>query len=363
MVRWKRGVGDWREGYLHHYTLSPHWSSIYRLLIVIMGQFYSGWEIIYGKVIYTKSMIDAVSRGLLPCIRSAIEVSPSLQSQCILSLIQRAMSEQMQSDLSEPISKKQKTEKDEHANLSTTKTVATILLVENVSDVERSLVDEIITNFIARVAEWTENEKEMHRKRLSRIDVIKKRGDWAADFDDDCSDVDVEDDDFWRLSGWEDEDKDELDIDMTYEAEKMTKEFEAMILQLSRVFVGTLSAKVTYDTNYGYSNGYASILTVDGMQADGSTEMNDLYGSSAFKFKPSFFDVPPGDVQSIKFVSNLLGLDDSATVADLEDEDQSTGRKKWSHKKGAPEKNDDVEEEGTRGNDPAWIIVGCASFG
>jgi hypothetical protein len=68
-------------------------------------------------------------------------------------------------------------------------------------------------------------------------------------------------------------------------------------------------------------------------------------------------------VQSIKFVSNLLGLDDSATVADLETEDQSTGRNKWYCKKGAPERNDDVEDDSMRGKDPAWIHIGSASFG
>ena len=194
----------------------------------------SGWDVIYGKAVYTMSLIDAIYRGLLPCIRSAIEVSPSLQNQCMLSLIQRAMSEQiMQSDLSEPIPKKQKTVKDEHANLSTTKTVTTNSLVDNVSDVERSLVDEIITNFVARVAEWTENEKEMHRKRLSRIDVIRYRKEWAAAHA--MDDFDVEDDD---ASCWKKCDEKDWD-DMTNEAEYLKEDFEAMIMQLSRVLVGT----------------------------------------------------------------------------------------------------------------------------
>jgi hypothetical protein len=148
------------------------------------------------------------------------------------------------------------------------------------SDVERSLVEEIITNFVTRVADWTENEKDMHRKRLSRIDVIKKREDWAADFDDDYSDVDVEDDDWWQCNGWEDEDEDELDYnyDIVYEAEKKTKEFKGMISQLSRVFVGAVSAKVTYKTEYGYNLGSASVLTIGGTQAKGSTEMEDMFG-------------------------------------------------------------------------------------
>jgi hypothetical protein len=130
----------------------------------------SGWDVIYGKAVYTMSLINAVSRGLLPCIRSAIEVSPSLQNQCLFALIQRAMSEQMQSTCPESMtvsSKKQKIEIDSSAKNVTAKSIVD----DNVSDVERSVVDEIITNFVTTVAEWTENEKDMHRKRLLRIDV------------------------------------------------------------------------------------------------------------------------------------------------------------------------------------------------
>jgi len=320
----------------------------------------SGWDVIYGKAVYTMSLIDAVSRGLIPCIRSAIEVSPSLQNQCMLSLIQRALSEQiMQSDLSEPIPKKQKTVKDEHANLSTTKTVTTNSLVDNVSDVERSLVDEIITNFVARVAEWTENEKEMHRKRLSRIDVIRYRKEWAAAHD--MDDFDVEDDD---ASCWKKCDEKDWDDLLANIAEDLKGDFEAMIVQLSKVLVGTVSADVTYDTKYGYSDGDASILTVDAKQATGCTHLNcNQEGTTAFKFKPSFFDIPPGDLRSIKFVSNLLGLDDSATVADLQDQDPNYSPARYGRRKRAPERNDDVEEDGMRGNDPAWIIVGTVYTG
>jgi 2-hydroxychromene-2-carboxylate isomerase len=95
------------------------------------------------------------------------------------------------------------------------------------------------------------------------------------------------------------------------------------------------------------------------MQAAGSTEPtynSHQKGSSAVRFKPSFFDESLGDVQSIKFVSNLLGLDDGATVKYLEDDDQ------WKRKR-APERNDDGGEDSMRGNDPAWIIVGSANWG
>ena len=95
----------------------------------------------------------------------------------------------MQSDLSEPITKKQKIEKDSSAKNVTTKSIVD----DNVSDVERSVVDEIITNFVTTVAEWTENEKVMLRKRLLRIDVMRYRKEWADTHA--MDDFDIEDDD------------------------------------------------------------------------------------------------------------------------------------------------------------------------
>jgi hypothetical protein len=331
------------------------WSFLISSKLVIMGC-ESGWDVIYGKAVYTISVIDAVSRGLFPCIRSAIEVSPSLQNQCLLSLIQRAMSEQMQSTFPDSItvsSKKQKIEVDSTIKVVTTKSIVD----DNVSDVERIVVDEIITKFVTTVAEWTENEKHIHRKRLSRIDVIRYRKEWADTHA--MDDFDVEDDD---ASCWKKCDEKDWD-DMTNYAEYMKKDFEAMIMQLSRVLVGTVSADVTYDIKYGY-DGDASILTVDAKHATGCTYLSCHHdGTSAFKFKPSFFDVPPGDVRSIKFVSNLLGLDDSATVKDLQDQhpNYSPGRYGW--RKRAPEKKDDDEEDGMRGNDPAWIMVSTVYTG
>jgi hypothetical protein len=246
--------------------------------------------------------------------------------------------------------KKQKKEID-----STTKNVTTPSIVDdNVSDVERTLVDDIITKFVTTVAEWTENEKDIHRKRLSRIDVIRYRKEWADTHA--MCDFDVEDDD---ASCWKEcDEKDWAWDDMTNNAEDLKEDFEAMIMQLSRVLVGTVSADVTftYNIKYGYVVD-ASILTVDSKQATGCTYPSCDCGTSAFKFKPSFFDVPPGDVQSIKFVSNLLGLDDSATVKDLQDQHQNDPPGRYGRRKRAPEKKDNDEEDGMRGNDPAWIMV------
>jgi hypothetical protein len=62
---------------------------------------------------------------------------------------------------------------------------------------------------------------------------------------------------------------------MKNEAEGLKGDVEAMLMQLSRVLVGTVSADVTYDTKYGYSDGDADCRCEAG------------YGV----YTPSFFDV------------------------------------------------------------------------
>ena len=96
--------------------------------------------------------------------------------------------------------------------------------------------------------------------------------------------------------------------------------------------------------------------------AGGSTEMNHMMGTSAFKYKPGFFDIPPEDVRSLKFVSNLLGLDDSATVKDLQDYEQKPPDGYYGIGRGRTERREHVGEFDMRGNDPAWITVGSAIF-
>jgi hypothetical protein len=101
----------------------------------------SGWDVIYGKAVYIMSLINAVSRGLLPCIRSAIEVSPSLQNQCLFAVIQRAMSEQMQSTCPESMtvsSKKQKIEIDSSAKNVTVKSIVDDMILYGISGVDWS---------------------------------------------------------------------------------------------------------------------------------------------------------------------------------------------------------------------------------
>ena len=54
----------------------------------------------------------------------------------------------------------------------------------------------------------------------------------------------------------------------------------------------------------------ASVLTLKRKISGGSTTTQfPMCGASAFKFKPGFFEISPVDVLSLKFVSNLLGLD------------------------------------------------------
>jgi hypothetical protein len=243
--------------------------------------------------------------------------------------------------------KKQKIEKNE---LATTETVITSSLVDKISGVNRSVVEDIIMDFITRIAEWTEYEKSMHRERLLRIDVIRKRENWAANKA--MCDFDVYDDD---ASCWKECD-DSIENWYDYNADHLKNDFDEMVLPLLRVLDG-ITAKVTaYEPKYQL--GSASILTVDAKQAAGSTDLCpcDQQGTSAFKFAPSFFDVALGDLRSIKFFSNLLGLDDSANVTDLQGF-MSYGREMYT-KEDATDRNDDVVEDGMRGKDSAWIIVG-----
>ena len=65
---------------------------------------YSGWDIIYGKAVFSESLIKAVSRGLLLCLRSAVDVEmpPSLQHLCLLGLLETSLGGQAQSASTEP---------------------------------------------------------------------------------------------------------------------------------------------------------------------------------------------------------------------------------------------------------------------
>ena len=147
------------------------------------------------------------------------------------------------------------------------------------------------------------------------MDVVRKREAWAAS--NAIEDVDVEDD---YESCWTecDEHDDEHDVDLLSELKKgLIEEFETMSSQLSSALGGTISTMVTFHVvGGGDDDDDASVLTLKRKISGGSTTTQfPMCGASAFKFKPGFFEISPVDVLSLKFVSNLLGLDDSATRA------------------------------------------------
>jgi hypothetical protein len=329
---------------------------------------YSGWDIIYGKAVFSESLIKAVSRGLLLCLRSAVDVEmpPSLQHLCLLGLLETSLGGQAQSASPEPSEvvapKEKKARVSSPASLSTTS-----LVVDEISGVNRVIVDGIILDFVTRVAEWTEDDKDRHRTRLFRMDVVRKREAWAAS--NAIEDVDVEDD---YESCWTecDEHDDEHDVDLLSELKKgLIEEFETMSSQLSRALGGIISAKVTFHV-VDDDDDDASVLTLKGKISGGSTTTQfPMCGASAFKFKPGFFEISPVDVLSLKFVSNLLGLDDSATVKDLQGYEQEPpngyyGEEIWDKTgKVTTRRHERVKEEDMKGNDPAWIMLGMASYG
>ena len=75
---------------------------------------------------------------------------------------------------------------------------------------------------------------------------------------------------------------------------------------------------------------------------------------SAFKVRPGFFDVSAHDERSLKFVSNLLGLDGSAKTSDLQDGDHPSPQGYYGAKRSKAGKVDMRQMEG---NEPAWFTV------
>jgi len=62
----------------------------------------------------------------------------------------------------------------------------------------------------------------------------------------------------------------------------------------------------------------ASIFTIAAKIVSGWTHSEEMSGVSAFKFRPGFFEVSPHDDRSLKFVSNMIGLDGGAKTRDLQ---------------------------------------------
>ena len=89
--------------------------------------------------------------------------------------------------------------------------------------------------------------------------------------------------------------------------------------------------------------------------------IGDYSGTSAFKFNPGFFDVSPEDVRTLKFITNLLGLDDSVKISDLQNPGQSSPNGYFGKEsRGCLNEN---KEEHMEGIDPAWITEQFIYFG
>jgi hypothetical protein len=303
-----------------------------------MGGFDFYWSIIYGKEVFNASLAKAVSRGLLPSLRAACVVSPSLQNLSLLALLESSLPPTPLSF--SPLSKKRPRSENVNADLA---------VPEGLADAHKSVLEASILSFVEQVAAWSEDEKERQIQLLNRADVIVKR-EWLA-----CemklTDFDVQDDGDERWEECESSDSLSHSDFMFEEVENATGEFEVMISQLSTALRGAISENICYKTEY---SALASILTIDAKNVSGWTEPGDSTGISAFKVRPRFFDVSPHDERSLKFASNLLALDDSAKTSDLQDANQPSPQGYYGAKRSKRAKIDMRQMEG---NEPAWFTV------
>jgi hypothetical protein len=189
---------------------------------------------------------------------------------------------------------------------------------EGLADAHESVLKVSIFSFVEQVAAWTDDEKEKQKELLNRADVIVRREQLADGLE--LIDFDVQDDDDER---WE-ECEESPDCDPNCDGHECAlEEFKVMMTQLSVALRGAVSKGICYNPSSGFT--FASILTIGAKMVRGSArqgEESKMSGNAAFKFRPGFFDVSPDDVRSLKFVSNLLGLDDSATIKHVQDFDQ-----------------------------------------
>ena len=200
-----------------------------------------------------------------------------------------------------------------------------------------------------QVAAWTDDEKERQKELLNRADVIEKREQLALELK--LTDFDVQDDEDECWGACESSDSLSDDVSMFEEVENATGEFKVMISQLSTALRGAISEDICCKTEY---MALASILTIDAKIASGWTEQGYMSGVSAFKFRPGFFDVSPHDERSLKFASNLLGLDGGAKTSDLQDADQPSPQGYYGAERSKAGKVDMRQMEG---NEPAWFTV------
>ena len=306
-----------------------------------MGGFDFYWSIIYGKVVFNASLVKAVSRGLLPSLRAACVVSPSLQNLSLLALLERSLAPTSPSFSAPP--------KKRSRSLSVT---ADRAVPDGLSDAHKSVLEASILSFVEQVAAWTEDEKERQMQLLNRADVIVKREQLACELK--LTDFDVldDEDECWKACESSDSLSDEYDFSIFEKVEIATGEFEVIISQLSTALRGAISENICYKTEF---SALASILTIDAKIVSGGAQPGDMgSGVAAFKVRPGFFDVSPHDERSLKFASNLLGLDGSAKTIDLQDADQPSPHGYYGANRSKAGK---VGMRQMEGNEPAWFTV------
>ena len=336
-----------------------------------MGVYDFSWSIIYGKVVFNESLVKAVSRGLLPSLRAACVVSPSLQNLSLLALLKQSLAPTSPS-FSEPPKKKSR-------SLSVT---ADRAVPDGLSDANKYVLEASIWSFVEQVAAWTEDEKERQMQLLNRADVIVKREQLACELK--LTDFNVQDDEdeCWKACESSDSLSDDYDFSEDFsiyeKVENATGEFEVIISQLSTALRGAISENICYKTASwdAHASRSASILTIDAKIVSGGAQPGDMgSGVAVFKVRPGFFDVSPHDERSLKFASNLLGLDDSAKTIDLQDADQPSphgyyGANRFKAGEVGPTSDDDDDDDDDddgmpqmEGNEPAWFTVQSMSFG
>ena len=306
-----------------------------------MGGFDFYWSIIYGKVVFNASLVKAVSRGLLPSLRAACVVSPSLQNLSLLALLERSLAPTSPSFSAPP--------KKRSRSLSVT---ADRAVPDGLSDAHKSVLEASILSFVEQVAAWTEDEKERQMQLLNRADVIVKREQLACELK--LTDFDVQDDEdeCWKACESSDSLSDEYDFSICEKVEIATGELEVITSQLSTALRGAISENICYKTEF---SALASILTIDAKIVSGAAQPGDMgSGVAAFKVRPGFFDVSPHDERSLKFASNLLGLDGSAKTIDLQDADQPSPHGYYGANRFKAGK---VGMRQMEGNEPAWFTV------
>ena len=217
-------------------------------------------------------------------------------------------------------------------------------------------------NFIERVANWTEEEKLIHFIGVARTDVLLKREAFAVEHD--MKDFDVEDDSIdWDCDSDFDSDKtDHEKIDSEHKKLMVVQEsFDSMISQLSKIFGGAISEKVTVNSVDDWFRS-SCLLTLQGKTFNTGDDIlcngDGMCDTASFQFKPGFFEVSSEDVRSLKFVSNLLGLNDSGNVKDLQDDSQPRDNfGYYDEDRGAPISERKKDHEEYENNEPAWITV------